>query len=89
MDNLRFPVSEITEELIASHYSGSAVIGARIRMYRERSGFSRSVFAEKMNVSLQSVYRWESGERVPDVLTMIEIAKVLGVGMDQLTGAKD
>lgn len=89
MDNLRFPVSEITEEQIASHYSGSAVIGARIRMYRERGGFSRSVFAEKMNVSLQSVYRWESGERVPDVLTMIEIAKVLGVGMDQLTGAKD
>ena len=64
------------------------MIGARIRMYRERSGISRGDFAERMNVSLQSVYRWESGERVPDVLTLIEIARVLGVGMDQITGTK-
>ncbi|MBO4289215.1 MAG: response regulator [Lachnospiraceae bacterium] len=88
MNNLRFPVSEITEEMIVSHYSGSAVIGARIRMYRERSGISRGDFAERMNVSLQSVYRWESGERVPDVLTLMEIARILGVGMDQITGTK-
>lgn len=86
MQNLRFPVSNITEELIASHFSGSAVIGARIRMYREKAGLSRNDFAERMNVSVQSVYRWESGGRIPEVLTLMEIARVLGVGMDEITG---
>ncbi|MBQ6035971.1 MAG: helix-turn-helix transcriptional regulator, partial [Lachnospiraceae bacterium] len=47
---------------------------------------SRNEFAKQMNVSVQSVYRWESGERVPDILTLLEIARVLCATMDQLTG---
>ncbi|MBQ9592517.1 MAG: helix-turn-helix transcriptional regulator, partial [Lachnospiraceae bacterium] len=50
---------------------------------------SRRDLAEQMNVSLQSVYRWESGERIPDVVTLMEIARVLGIGMDQITGLEN
>lgn len=89
MDNLRFPVSEITEELIASHSSGGAVIGGRIRRYRERRRLSRSALAEQMNVSVQSVYRWESGERTPDVVTLLELARILGVSPDQMMGLRE
>ncbi|MBQ9593618.1 MAG: response regulator, partial [Lachnospiraceae bacterium] len=38
MANLRYPVSKITEEMIATRYSGSGVIGARIRLCREKRG---------------------------------------------------
>lgn len=87
MDNLRFPVSDITEEKIEEEFKGNAGIGARIRMYREKSGMSRSEFAEQMNVSVQSVYRWESGERVPDVVSLMDIARVLGIDMNMITGS--
>ena len=85
MNHLRFPVSEITEEMLQEHYTGSAVIGARIRLCREERGMTRKDLAGQMNVSLQSVYRWESGERIPDVIALMEIARILGVNMDQLT----
>ena len=89
MENLRFPVSDVTPELIASHSSGGAVIGERIRLYRERRRMSRSALAQQMNVSVQSVYRWESGERTPDVVTLLELARILGVSADQLTGLRE
>lgn len=89
MNNLRFPVSDITEEMVEEQYAGNAAIGARIKLYREKCGMSRKEVAERMNVSVQSVYRWESGERVPDVIALMDLARVLGVNMNQLTGVKE
>lgn len=86
MDNLRFPVSDITEEMVEEQSRGTAAIGQRIRMYREKRGFSRNEFAEQMNVSVQSVYRWESGERVPDVVSLMDMARILGIDMNKITG---
>ena len=87
MDNLRFPVSEITEEMVMEQSKGNAAIGARIKMFREKRGLSRAEFAKQMNVSVQSVYRWELGERVPDVISLMDIARILGVDMNKITGA--
>ena len=86
MDNLRFPVSGVTEEMIEEQYSGGRAIGSRMRMYREKRGMSKSEMSAQMSVSLQTIYRWESGERIPDVAVLMEIARVLGISMDQLTG---
>lgn len=89
MNNLRFPVSDITEEMVEEQYAGNAAIGARIKLYREKCGMARKEVAERMNVSVQSVYRWESGERVPDVIALMDLARVIGVNMNQLTGVKE
>ena len=89
MKNLRFPVSDITEQMVEDQYTGNAAIGGRIRLYREKRGMSRNEFAGLMSVSVQSVYRWESGERLPDVATLMEMARILGVNMKQLTGVKE
>ena len=89
MKNLRFPVSNITEKMVKDHYTGNAAIGSRIQLYREKRGMSRNELAEHMSVSLQSVYRWESGERTPDVIALMEIAHLLGVNMNQLTGVEE
>ena len=86
IQNLRFPVSKITDDMISSQYSGGAVIGAKIRQLREQRGFTRMELADKMYVSVQTVYRWEAGERMPDVVTLMEIARILGVDMDEITG---
>lgn len=89
MANLRFPVSEITEEMVEEHYSGSGAIGGRIRLFREMRGMTRRELAEQMNVSVQSVYRWESGERIPDVIALMDIARILGIDMNRLTGIEE
>ena len=86
MKNLRHPVSKISEEDTRAQYSGNAMIGVRIRKYREELNMTRNEFAKNMNVSVQTVYRWESGERIPDVVTLLEIARTLRVSMDQITG---
>ena len=81
--HLRHPVSDITDEMIESEYAGKAVIGKRIEKYREERGMSRQELADAMSVAVQTVYRWESGEREPDIATFLKLLKVLGVSYDR------
>lgn len=89
MENLRFPISSISEEMIREQYAGNAALGARIKMFREKRNMSRNEMAEQMHVSVQSVYRWESGERVPDIATLMQIARLLGTNIDSLIGTEE
>ncbi len=84
LDNLRFPVSDITDEMITAEYSGEGYIGKRIQKYREERGMSRNEVAEMLNVTLPTVHRWETGVRMPDLATIMKIANILGVKLDEL-----
>ena len=84
MENLRFPVSNITDEMITSQFSGNALIGKKIQKYREERSMTRNEFSKLMSVSLQTIYRWENGERVPDVVMFMKICSVLGVNPNNL-----
>ncbi|MBR1664249.1 MAG: response regulator [Ruminococcus sp.] len=84
MNNLRYPVSSITDTMIAEQNSGSGLIGKRIQKYREERGLSKVEFSKIMGVTLQTVYRWESGERVPDLTTLMTLCRVLGINPDKL-----
>ena len=84
LENLRYPISDITEEMPEAAYSGKDLIGARITMYRQKSGISPQKLADILNVSPQTVCRWERGERIPDVLTFLNIAKELGINPEML-----
>ena len=84
MEHLRYPVSDITDDMLESEYSGNAVIGRKIEKCREEVNMSRNELSKAMGVSLRTVYRWENGERVPDMVTYMKLAKVLGVTMDKI-----
>lgn len=84
MENLRYPVSEITDELIQMQSSGKAVIGTNIEKYRKARNLSRNDLAASMNVSLPTVYRWESGDRIPDITMLMKLCRILGVSSDTL-----
>ena len=49
-------------------------IGANIASYRKRAGLTQAGLAEKLNYSDKAVSKWERGESVPDVLTMVQLA---------------
>ncbi len=41
-------------------------------------------FLDELNVTVQTVYRWERGKRIPDIITFMHISKVLGVNVEKL-----
>ena len=59
-------------------------IGANIAAHRKRAGLTQAGLAEKLNYSDKAVSKWERGESAPDILTLVSIAQVLGVTVDDL-----
>lgn len=51
---------------------------------RKRQGWSQEELADKLQVSRQSVSKWESAQSVPDLNRIIEISEIFGVSTDYL-----
>lgn len=51
---------------------------------RTDQGLSQGDLAEKLNVSRQSVSKWETGQSVPDLDKIIKLADLFGVTVDDL-----
>ena len=59
-------------------------IGANIAAYRRRQGLTQAGLAEKLNYSDKAVSKWERGESVPDVVTLVSISEQLNVTVNEL-----
>ncbi len=59
-------------------------LGTKIAEKRKSLGMTQIEFAERMNVTRQSVSRWEAGTAMPDIDKIGEIADILGVSCDYL-----
>lgn len=81
--HLRYPVIELDSDEVNSYYAGTNFIGKRIESYRKEQNISRQALARQMDVSLQTIYRWEHGERTPDIFTIIKLSKVFQLSLDQ------
>lgn len=64
-------------------------IGANIASYRKKAGLTQAGLAEKLNYSDKAVSKWERGESVPDVLTLMQISQLLGVRVNALLDDPD
>lgn len=64
-------------------------LGNRIRLARERAGYTQEKVAEKVGVSRSAVSRWEQGEIEPKVQNLVAIAALLNVSTDYLLGIGD
>ena len=53
---------------------------------RKRAGFNQIDFAEEVGVSVDTVRRWEGGTQEPRLGELQEIAKTLGMSIEQLVG---
>lgn len=63
-----------------------ARIGANIAYYRKQAGLTQAGLGEKMNYSDKAVSKWERGESIPDVLTMMQLASLFEITVDALLG---
>ena len=59
-------------------------IGANIAAYRKRMNMTQAGLAEKLNYSDKAVSKWERGESAPDVLTLVQMAELFGVSVNEL-----
>ncbi len=51
---------------------------------RKKYGISQEEFADKLNVTRQSVSKWEGAQSLPDLQKMIQISQMFGVSTDVL-----
>ena len=51
---------------------------------RKRKGLSQEDLASELNVSRQSVFKWESGQNTPDISKLKKIAQLFEVSLDFL-----
>lgn len=63
-----------------------ARIGANIAYYRKQAGLTQAGLGEKMNYSDKAVSKWERGESIPDVLTLMQLASLFEITVDALLG---
>lgn len=59
-------------------------LGIHIMTYRKSLGLTQAGLAEKLNYSDKAVSKWERGESIPDVLTLLQLAELFGVKVDDL-----
>ncbi len=59
-------------------------LNEKIAVLRKSKGWSQEELAEKLDVSRQSVSKWESGESVPELSKIIGLSELFGVTADTL-----
>ena len=59
-------------------------LSKKIYELRKAHGMSQEQLAEKLNVSRQSISKWESGESSPEIERLIELSDVFDVSTDYL-----
>ena len=59
-------------------------IGSNIASYRKRANLTQAGLAEKLNYSDKAVSKWERGESVPDVITLVQLASQFDITVNDL-----
>lgn len=60
------------------------ILADKIIDLRKKSGWSQEELAERMDVSRQSISKWESAQSVPDMARILRLSELFGVSTDYL-----
>lgn len=59
-------------------------IGEKITAIRKEKNMTQEDLANKLNVSRQTISKWENDTSLPDVYNLQELSKILNVSVDEL-----
>ena len=59
-------------------------IGKFLKELRKEKGLTQEQLAEKLNVSNRSISRYETGNNMPDISLLIEIADIFEVSIPEI-----
>ena len=57
-----------------------------IKRHRKEMGLTQEGLSEAFGVTIGAVSKWENGNNVPDILTLMELANFFNVSVDELLG---
>ena len=60
------------------------ILSEKITMLRKKNGWSQEELAERLDISRQSVSKWESGASIPDLERIVNMSQIFGVTTDYL-----
>lgn len=60
------------------------IFADKLIMLRKKAGWSQEELADQMDVTRQSVSKWESAQSIPDLEKMIHLSELFGVSLDYL-----
>ncbi len=61
-------------------------IGKNIRYLRKQKKMNQRALAAQLNIRRQTVSSYELGKSIPDIFTLIRIADIFQVSLDELAG---
>lgn len=64
-------------------------VGNNISAYRKKAELTQAGLAEKLNYTDKAVSKWERGESLPDVLTLVQMAELFDVSIDHLLATEE
>lgn len=56
---------------------------------RKKKGLSQEELASRLNVSRQTVSKWEVGESAPDMENLVALSELFGISLDELVLDKE
>ena len=65
------------------------IIGENISKHRKQLDLTQLEFAERLNYSDKAVSKWERGESIPDVATLMKICEMFQISMNELCYKND
>ena len=60
------------------------ILADKIAELRKKNGWSQEELADKLEVSRQSISKWESAQSIPDMNRILKMSEVFGVSTDLL-----
>ena len=63
--------------------------GQRIAQYRKALGLSQEALGEKLGVSRQSIYKWESDSALPEIEKLIALSRLFSISVGALLGVEE
>ena len=65
------------------------MVGENIIFLRKRNGMTQEALSERINLSRQTVAKWERGESEPDCSSLMRLSTLFNVTIDALVGNVD
>lgn len=59
-------------------------IGNKIYQLRKLSGMTQEQLAEKLNISRQTLSKWENESNMPDIESIVHMSKLFQISLDEL-----
>jgi len=60
-------------------------IGAKLRSFRKQRGLTQQQIAKQLGITVRAYQHYETGDRTPNLQKSFELARILGIKLDELS----